>query len=130
MIKIAKQIAIFLDNRPGTLARLCQALSKAGVNILGLSILDAIDHAVVRLVVDKPEEAERVLTGLHAMSQSRDVVFMDVDNRVGEMARIAEKLAEAGINIEYAYCTASPSHSAGAIILRTTDLEATISALS
>ena len=130
MITIATQIAVFLDNRPGTLARLCQALSKAHVNILGLSISEAIDHAVVRLVVDKPKEAEQVLGGLKAMTQSRDVVFMDVENKVGEMARIAQQLAEAGINIEYAYCTASPSHSAGAIILRTTDLEATISALS
>ncbi len=130
MIKIAKQIAVFMDNRPGTLARFCQGLAKAHVNILGMSILEAIDHAVVRLVVDKPKEAERVLAGMHAMTQSRDVVFMDIDNKPGVMAGIAQKLAEAGINIEYAYCTASPSHSAGAIILRTTDLEATISALS
>ena len=130
MIKIATQIAVFMDNRPGTLARFCQGLAKAHVNILGLSISEAIDHAVVRIVVDKPKEAERVLSGLKAMTQSRDVVFMDVDNKPGEMARIAQQLAEAGINIEYAYCTASPSHSAGAIILRTTDLEATISALS
>lgn len=130
MIKIAKQIAVFMDNRPGTLARFCQGLAKAKVNILGLSISEAIDHAVVRLVVDKPAEAEQVLGALKAMTQSRDVVFMDVENKPGEMARIAEQLAEAGINIEYAYCTASPSHSAGAIILRTNDLEATISALS
>lgn len=130
MITIAKQIAVFMDNRPGTLARFCQGLAKAHVNILGLSISEAIDHAVVRLVVDKPKEAEQALSALRAMTQSRDVVFMDVENKPGEMARIAEQLAAAGINIEYAYCTASPSHSAGAIILRTTDLEATISALS
>jgi hypothetical protein len=130
MIKIERQLAVFLDNRPGTLARTCQALQKAQVNILALSIVDAVDHAIVRLVVDKTAEAERVLGGLHHLVQGRDVVFMDVANEVGAMAKIAEQLAAAGINIEYAYCTTSPSHSAGAIVLRTNDLEATINALS
>ena len=130
MIKIDTQIAVFLDNRPGTLARTCQALAKAKINILALSILDTVDHAIVRMVVDRPKDAEQVLSGLHALIQARDVVFMDVPNTPGALATIAERLAQAGINLEYAYCTTSPAHSAGAIVLRTNDLEATINALS
>ena len=130
MIKIVTQLAIFMDNRPGMLARTCQALAKAHINILALSIVDTVDHAVVRVVVDKTEEAKQVLASIHAMVQGRDVVFMDVQNQAGAMARIAEQLAEAGINIEYAYCTASPSQAAGALVVRTNDLEATINALS
>ncbi|MBI4343322.1 MAG: ACT domain-containing protein [Candidatus Omnitrophica bacterium] len=130
MITIEKQLAIFMENRPGALARTCQALSAQRINILAMSILDTVDHAVVRLVVDKPNEAQEVLARLHAMVQTRDVIMMDVSNELGAVARIAERLAEAGINIEYAYCTGSPSHSAGALVLRTNDLEATINALS
>ena len=130
MITIATQLAIFMDNRPGMLARTCQALARAKINILALSILDTVDHAIVRMVVDKPKDAEQALSNMHAMVQCRDVVFLDVPNQAGELARIAERLTEAGINIEYAYCTASASHSAGALVLRTNDLEATISALS
>lgn len=130
MIQIAPQLAIFLDNRPGMLARTCQALAKANINILALSILDTVDHAIVRMVVDHPTEAEQVLSRMHAMVQRRDVVFMDVPSQVGALASIAERLAVAGINLEYAYCTSSPSHSEGALVLRTNDLEATINALS
>ena len=130
MITIERQFALFLDNRPGILARTCQALVKEHINILALSILDTVDHAIVRMVVDKSKEAEQVLTRLHEMVQSRDVIFMDVPNRVGALAEIAERLAAAGINLEYAYCTASAEHSAGSIVLRTNDLEATINALS
>ena len=130
MIRIEPQLAVFLDNRPGMLARTAQALAQAQINILALSILDTVDHAIVRMVVDKPKDAEQVLSRMHAMVQRRDVIFMDVPNEVGTLAKIAEHLAEAGINIEYAYCTASATHSAGAIILRTNDLEATINALS
>ncbi len=130
MLKIATQYAVFLENRPGVLAKTCQTLAAAGVNITALSILDTVDHAIVRMVVDKPKEAEQALTRLHAMVQRRDVVFMDVPNKPGELARIAERLGQAGINLEYAYCTASSAHSEGAIVLRTNDLEATINALS
>lgn len=130
MLKIVPQMAVFMENRPGMLARTCQALAGAKINILALSILDTVDHAIVRMVVDQPKEAEGVLSRMHAMVQRHDVVVMDVPNRVGALAAIAERLAEAGINLEYAYCTASPDQQEGALVLRTNDLEATINALS
>ena len=129
-MKIEKQLAVFLDNRPGMLARTCEALLKEKINILALSILDTVDHAVVRMIVDKTTEAEHVLSKMHAMVQVRDVIFMDVPNQPGELVKISERLAEAGINIEYAYCTCSTSQKVGPIVLRTNDLEATINALS
>ncbi|MBI3320942.1 MAG: ACT domain-containing protein [Candidatus Omnitrophica bacterium] len=130
MLKIVPQMAVFMDNRPGMLARTCQALANARVNILALSILDTVDHAIVRMVVDQPKEAEAVLSRMHAMVQRHDVIVMDVPNTIGALAGIAEHLAEAGINLEYAYCTASASQREGALVLRTNDLEATINALS
>ena len=130
MLKIEPQLAVFLDNRPGMLARTCQALAAAKINILALSILDTVDHAIVRMVVDQTKEAEQVLARLHAVVQRRDVVVMDVPNTVGILAGIAERLAQAGINLEYAYCTATAAQSGGALVLRTNDLEATINALS
>ena len=130
MIRIVPQLALFLENRPGMLARTCQALSADRINILAMSIVDSIDHAIIRLVVDKPKEAEQVLAKLKVTMQRGDVVFMDVPNTLGVLAGITEKLAQTGINLEYAYCTASSAHSEGALVLRTNDLEATINALS
>lgn len=129
-MSIQPQFAVFMENRPGMLARTCQALASAKVNVLAMSILDTVDHAIVRLVVDKPKEAEQVLSRLHAMVQRHDVVVMDVPNSVGALAGIAERLAQAGINLEYGYCTASAGQASGALVLRTNDLEATINALS
>lgn len=129
-MRIETQLAVFLDNRPGMLARTCQALAKAQINLLAMSILDTVDYAIVRLIVDKPKDAEAVLSRLPAIVQAREVIVVDVPNTVGALAQIAEQLAEAGINIEYAYCTASASQSSGTLVLRTNDLEATINALS
>ena len=129
-LRIEPQLAVFLENRPGMLLRICQAIAQAQINILALSVLDAVDHVIVRIVVDRPKEAEQVLAGLHAMFQRHDVIVMDVPNTVGALARLAERLAASGINIEYAYCTASPTAQGGTIVLRTNDLEATINVLS
>ena len=130
MISIETQLSIFLDNRPGTLARTCQALAKEHINILSLSISDTMDHAVVRMVVTDAATAVKVLQGMHATVQERDVVVMDVPNTPGTLAKVAEKLAAAGINIEYAYCTSSASQPNGTMVLRTNDVEETINALS
>ncbi len=127
---IERQLSIFLDNRPGTLARTCQALAKEAVNILALSISDTVDHAVIRMVVTDVKKAAQVLQGLHVTVQEREVVFMNLSNAPGQLASIAQKLAEAGINIEYAYCTATPSQPTGNMVLRTNDIEATINILS
>ena len=130
-VSIEPQLAVFLDNRPGVLARVCQALAKASINIRALSILDTVDHAIVRMIVDRPREAEQVLAGMHTMLQRRDVLVVTLPSRIGALADIAQRLTEAGINLEYAYCTAPASgQGEGVIVLRTNDLEATVNALS
>ncbi|MBI2094343.1 MAG: ACT domain-containing protein [Candidatus Omnitrophica bacterium] len=129
-MEILPQLAIFLDNRPGTLARVCQGIAKAKINILALSIVDTVDHAIVRMVVDDPKAAEKVLSQLQVSIQCHNVILLEIPNQVGALAKIAERLAEAGVNLEYAYCAASASQSSGTLVLRTSDLEATIAALS
>ena len=128
MIAIHKQLSVFLDNRPGVLARTCQALAKEGINILALSISDTVDHAVVRLLVTDVPKAAAILQRLHHTVHEKDVLLLEVPNVPGSLAGLAEKLAGAGINIEYAYCT-SASQAVGNLVLRTNDLEATIDAL-
>jgi len=51
-MKIVKQLALFLENKPGTLSKVCDALAAAKINIYAISVSDAVDHAVVRMVVD------------------------------------------------------------------------------
>ena len=53
-MKIVEQLSLFLHNQPGTLADVCDALAAARINIYGLSVVDATDHSVVRLVVSDP----------------------------------------------------------------------------
>ena len=102
-MEIAKQLAVFLDNRPGALARVCEAFSEASINILALSTSDTVDHSVVRMVVDNPQSAIWLLEENGAMVEEDEVLLIDNSNKPGELAKLARALGKAGINIEYLY---------------------------
>jgi hypothetical protein len=122
-MKIVNQLSLFLENRPGTLAKLCQALAKAKVNILALSVSDAVDHAVVRMVVDKTERALHLLGEHGVLVVEREVLMLEGRNKAGELATIAKKLARGKVNIEYAYTATPPGAEAGVMILRVGDMK-------
>src|SRR3989338_10920154 len=98
MVKKEKQLSIFLENRPGGLAKICGTLAEAGVNIMALSIHDTVDHAIVRLLADRPVKALLLLEqhGLYILET--DVIVMELDNRPGALAAAARQLAHADIN--------------------------------
>jgi hypothetical protein len=68
------QLAVFLENRPGALARVCEALAKAGVNIHALTVSDTVDHAVVRMVVSDATKALMLLGERGVLAFENDVL--------------------------------------------------------
>lgn len=120
-MQITKQIAIFLDNRPGTLARVCDVLAKAGINIHAICTSDTIDHSVVRMVVSDYRKALHVFEEHDTLVVEDDVLMVEGSNKPGSLAKIARKLADANINIEYCYSATSPREKRGLLILRVSD---------
>ena len=129
-MQITKQLAIFLDNRPGTLARVCDALSEAKVNIYAITTSDTIDHSVVRMVVSDPNRAMDIFEQHNTLVVEDDVLMIDGDNKPGSLARIAHKLAAAKVNIEYCYCATSPDSRKGLLILRPSDAKKALKVLN
>ena len=117
-MQITKQLAIFLDNRPGMLARVAEALSEAKINIYAITTSDTVDHSVIRMVVNDYRRALRVCEEHNSLVVEDDVLMVEGSNRPGEMARIAHKLADARINIEYCYSATPPDSRKGLMILR------------
>ena len=122
-IESATQLAVFLANRPGALARVCEALAKAEINIHALATSDTVDHSVVRMVVSDPTKALMLLGEAGVLALESDVLMIETDNKPGVLGKIAERLAEAEVNIEYAYLAGSPKAAKGLIILRPSDVE-------
>lgn len=117
-LQIAKQLALFLQNRPGALARVCDVLGAAKINIHAISTSDTVDHIVVRMVVSKPAEALRIFEEHGSLVVATDVLMIEGFNKPGSLAAIAHALADANINIEYAYCATTPDARHGMMILR------------
>jgi hypothetical protein len=121
-MQVTKQLALFLDNRPGTLARVCDALSGAKINIYAIATSDTIDHSVVRMVVSDPDRALRLFEEHNAMVVEDDVLLIEGDNKPGSLSRICQRLSDGGVNIEYAYCATPPSAKKGLLVLRVSNV--------
>ena len=98
----ATQLNLPLDNDVGTLARLCRDLANGGVNLLALSAPET-----GRDKVPNGDLAGRALTKAGYLFSTDDVLFIELKNRPGALAKAVEKLARARIGIRYAYATAS-----------------------
>ena len=127
---IAKPLAIFLDNRPGTLARLADALAEAEVNIYAISTSDTIDHSVVRLVTSDYRKAMHVFEERGALVVEDDVLVVEGDNKPGSLARLAHKLAEFKVNIEYCYSATGPKEKRGLMVMRVSDAKKALKVLN
>ena len=117
-MKTVKQLALFLENKPGTLSKVCSAIAVAKINIFAISVSDAVDHAVVRMVVSDPQKALHLLGEHGVLVVERDVLMLEGHNKPGELAGIAAKLAKHKVNIEYAYSATPSNATTGAMILR------------
>ena len=126
---IATQLALFLENRPGALARVCEALAEDGINILALTTSDTVDHTVVRMVVDNPRTALFRLEERGTLVVESEVLLVETDNRPGSLATLAHALAAKGINIEYLYAATPSAAPSGSLVLRVADPRRALRAL-
>lgn len=114
----ATQLTLPLDNEIGTLARLCRDLAQGGVNLLAISAPETGREAGgIRLLVLNREVAIRALSKAGYLFAEEEVLFLELANRPGALARAVEKLARARIDIRFAYATSSPtSRKAAAVV--------------
>jgi hypothetical protein len=118
----ATQFCVGLDNKPGTLAKLCGVLKRAKVNIDAISVADNADCAWVRLVASPAAAAKSALTDAHCSFCTQRVLALKAANRPGELESIAAKLAKAGVNVNYVYGS-SMGTSPSTLVLSVSDLD-------
>jgi hypothetical protein len=101
----------------------CEALAKAEINIHALATSDTVDHTVVRMVVSDPTKALMLLGEAGVLALETEVLTIETASEPGVLGKIAERLAEADVNIEYAYLAGGREAGKGLIILRPSDVE-------
>src|SRR5512146_2854808 len=97
---IRTELGVRLPNSPGALAEVCERLGRERVHILAMSIEPGVG---ARLLVDNPLSASEVLRAAHVNVVERDVLYATVSDDPGALGRLLRGIANAGVNIEYAY---------------------------
>lgn len=113
---IATELTVRMDNRPGSLGKICGALAGRGVNILAFQSIPSEKTILVCMVVDNPAVAEAVLDSQGIHYGEAEVAQARLPHAPGELARAAAKLGDAGININYAYCGVEPHTNAPLVV--------------
>lgn len=98
-----KQLSVFLENKKGRLFDVCSLLGSNGINIRALTIAETESFGVLRIVVDKTEQASKLLSEHNFTANITDVVAVEVGDKPGGLAAVLKILNDNDVNIEYMY---------------------------
>lgn len=124
-----KQISVFLDDRSGGLQKLTDTLGTAGISIRAITLNDNPNYGILRVIVEDHERAKTLLNQVGFQVQESEVLAVLIEDRPGSLARVAQALAYADIEVIYMYATFARSLDSAIIILRTSNQEQAAAAL-
>lgn len=119
---IIKQISVFIENRPGTLAEVLTVLGDNNLNIRALSVADTSDFGILRLIVNEPDKVERILKEANLAVKVTPVLTLKITDKPGGLLADVRRLTAAGINIEYVYAFAASAAEEARVVLKVDDL--------
>ena len=120
---VTTQFSIFMVNKPGVLAQVLGEFARAKINIIAMTMMDSVEHGVMRVVFAAPQKAKQVLSKLNMRYNETEVLCVNLANKAGGFATVAEKLAKNHINIAYAYCTAGAKGGRTTGVLKVADVK-------
>ena len=116
------QLSVFIENKSGRLAEITSILADNDINIRALSVADTADFGILRLIVNKVEEAQAVLKKGGFTVSKTSVVAVAVPDRVGGLASVLRAVTEGGYNVEYMYAYAHRADGSAVMIFRFDDM--------
>jgi hypothetical protein len=120
---VVAQFSIFMVNKPGVLAQVLGEFAQAKINIIAMTMMDSVEHGVMRVVFAAPERAKKILSRLNMPYNETEVLCVNLANKAGALAVVAERLARNHINISYAYCTAGAKGGRTTGVLKVADVK-------
>lgn len=121
------QLSVFVENKPGRLSEITSILQQQNVDIRALSVADTTHFGILRLIVDKPAQAERGLKDAGFTVSLTKVIAIGVSDRPGGLAEAMAILSGGGISVEYMYAFISREEKTAYVILRVDDIDKAVS---
>ena len=123
------QLTLTLESKPGVLAKISQALAGAGVNITAICAAETAGRGKIRMVVSDPARAKEALKAAKLRCGEEPALMLTLEDRPGALARVAEKLAAAKINIKCAYATTGGMGGSTTVVLSVSNVDKAASVL-
>jgi hypothetical protein len=127
-VEVLKQFSIFLPNKPGALARLAKLFADKGVNMLGIASEVRDDSGMVRIAVPGSSDISSILSQAGFANVETPLISVEVDDKPGELFRVAQALSEAKVNITTVYGT-SVGTQVSRILINAANTEKALAAL-
>ncbi|MBF0523240.1 MAG: amino acid-binding protein [Candidatus Omnitrophica bacterium] len=124
------QISVFLENKKGRLYDAAEALGKANIDIKALTIAENEDFGVLRMIVNKPDEAVKTLKAAGLVATITDIVAVEVNDAPGGLANVLKVLIKDDINVEYMYAFVEKSQDKAIVVFRFDDPDKAIASLT
>lgn len=119
------QVSVFVENRPGRLKVLLEALARAEVNLCALSIADTADFGIVRMILSDTEKGLAAMRSAGFAASTNEILRVEIPDVPGGLLKtVVEPLAAAGINVEYSYAFADRPLEHAVVVLKVGDIDA------
>jgi len=113
---LIKQISVFIENKAGKVSKIIELLGENNIDISALSIADAADFGILRLIVDDVEKASKVLAANDYLVKTTSVISIGIENKPGGLVKILNTFKENDIAIEYMYAFVNKDNNAITVI--------------
>ena len=123
------QLSIFVENKPGKIAKITDHIAKAGIDIRALSVADTQDFGILRLIVNDTKKAVAALKEKNYIVSSTEIVAVCLPDQPGSLANLLGTLKENDINLEYMYAFFTRKRDHAYMALRVSDIEKTTKVL-
>lgn len=117
------QISVFIENKPGRLSAVTGILADNDINIRAMSIADTSDFGILRLIVDKPDEAYAKLKEKGLTASITNVLSVRMPDKPGGLANVLKVLNENEINVEYMYAFVSKASDDALVVFKVENIE-------
>ena len=124
-----KQISVFIENAPGRLYEVTNALGQAGINLRALNLVDTGDFGKLRLLVSDIATTRRIMMERHIPARVDEVVAAEIEDRPGALADLLKPLNEAGVSVVHMYAFIGFSSDKAVMIFRFSDIDKAIEVL-
>ena len=120
---LIKQLSVFVENKPGRLAAVIEALGKNGINMSALSLADTSEYGILRIIVDNTENAAEMLKQIGVIVKITTVLAVPMDDTPGGLSKILDIFLKNEINLDYMYAFVGKTANKAVMVVKVSDVK-------